>query len=95
MGFQLKMKTFQQFCEEKERKQCELKEIAKKAKIDISNICMKQLKMGMEVEKEHDKEKDIDVIPGHDKSSIMKIAVAHLREDPIYYTKLKKIEGKH
>ena len=55
---------------------------------------MKELVMGMKVEKEHDGPmgKDTDVVPGHDKGTIMKIAVAHLREDPKYYTKLKKVE---
>lgn len=73
----------------------DLAQIAKKAKIDLKGINIEQLKMGMKVEKEHDGPmgKDTDVIPGHDKGSIMKIAVAHLREDPEYYTKLKKIEG--
>lgn len=87
------MITFREFCECKEK----LEQIAKKAKIDIQGICLKQLAMGMEVEKEHDNKmgKDTDVVPGHNKSTIMKIAVAHLREDPKYYTKLKKVEGDH
>jgi len=73
----------------------DLAQIAQKAKIDIKNVDMGQLKMGMSVEKEHDGPmgKDTDVVPGHDKATIMKIAVAHLREDPKYYTKLKKVEG--
>jgi len=83
------MKTFLEFCESKN-----LEQIAKKAKVDIKGVCPKQLSMGMEVEKEHDAKmgKDTDVVPGHDKGTIMKIAVAHLREDPKYYTKLKKVE---
>jgi len=72
----------------------QLKEIAKKAGINIEGIDFKQLKMGMKIEKEHDKDKDTDVIPGHDKESIMKIAVAHLREIPDYYTRLKAMEKK-
>lgn len=73
----------------------ELKKIAKNSKIDINGIDLKQLKMGMAVEKEHDGKmgKDTDVVPGHKKGNIMKIAVAHLREKPDYYTKLKKVEG--
>jgi hypothetical protein len=81
------MKTFKQFCEAKEN---ELKDLAKKVKIDLSNIPMKELEMGMEVEKEHDT-KDTDVVDN--KTTIMKIAVAHLREDPKYYTKLKRVEN--
>ena len=74
-----------------------LEQIAKTAKVDIKGVNMKELAMGMEVEKEHDDKmgKDTDVVPGHDKGTIMKIAVAHLREDPKYYTKLKKVEGDH
>jgi hypothetical protein len=78
------MKTFLEYS---------LQKIAEKSKIDIEGIDLKQLQMGMEVEKEHDDEKDTDVVPGHDKGVIMKIAIAHLREDPKYYTKLKKVEN--
>ena len=83
------MRSFNEFYEEKE-----LQKIARQAKVDITGLDSKQLKMGMGVEKEHDAEmgKDTDVVPGHDPGTIMKIAVAHLREDPKYYTKLKKIE---
>ncbi len=82
------MGLFQDYCEAKE-----LKQIANKARIDLKGIDLKQLKMGMSVEKEHDAEKDTDVVPGHDKGTIMKIAVAHLRELPDYYTRLKKMEN--
>jgi len=44
----------------------------------------KQLKKGIQVEKEHN-----DVTDG-DMRQIRKIAEAHLREDPKYYTKLQK-----
>lgn len=83
------MKTFKEFYDYKD-----LQRIAKKAKVDIEDIDVKQLKMGMKVEKEHDAKmgKDTDVVPGHDPGTIMKIAVAHLRENPRYYTKLKKVE---
>lgn len=43
-----------------------------------------QLKMGIEVEKEHTDNEDVaEIICRH-----------HLAEDPKYYTKLKKMEGK-
>ena len=79
---ELNMQTFEQFLESKN-----LEDEAKKYKVDA-----KQLKMGIEVEKEHDGKfgKDTDVIKN--KEDVVKIAVAHLREDPHYYTKLKKIE---
>jgi hypothetical protein len=46
----------------------------------------KQARMGMDVEKEHQ-----DVTHG-DTQMTAKIAAAHLREDPKYYSKLKKVE---
>jgi hypothetical protein len=76
------MKSFEDFLVEQDTKA-----LAKKYKVDPE-----QLKMGVKVEKEHDGPmgKDTDVVGK--KSDIVKIAVAHLREDPKYYTKLKKVE---
>jgi hypothetical protein len=66
--------------------------MAEKAKIDIDGLCLKQLKMGVEVEREHTGKmgKDTKVIDSD--ADALKVSVAHLREDPAYYTKLKKIE---
>ncbi len=47
-----------------------------------------QLKMGIDDEKEHDDGSDLDVVNSFE--DLVKIAVAHLKEDPQYYTKLKK-----
>lgn len=68
--------------------------LAKKAGLDISKFDSKELMQGIEVEKEHDGKmgKDVDVVKN--KSDLLKIAIAHLREDPKYYTKLKTIEKK-
>ena len=84
------MRTFNEFCEGKD-----IDALAKKAGVKIDGLNHKQIKMGMEVEKEHDGEqgKDTDVVPGHDQATILKIAVAHLREKGDYYTRLKKVEG--
>jgi len=67
------------------------KEMAASLKIDISKYDPKELVMGINVEKEHNKDKDIDVVKK--KEDVLKIALAHLREDPKYYTKLKKVEA--
>jgi len=48
----------------------------------------KQFKAGMVIEKEHS-----DVTKG-DPVKTAKIVVAHLKEVPNYYTKLKKVEKK-
>ncbi|MCK9458260.1 MAG: hypothetical protein M0R80_01240 [Proteobacteria bacterium] len=77
------MITFSEFC---------IKNLAKQAKVDIACLDKKQLEMGVKVEREHNGKmgKDTKVIKND--AEALKIAVAHLREDPKYYTKLKKIE---
>jgi hypothetical protein len=69
-----------------------VEKLAKKAKVDIAGLSPEQLKMGVEVEREHNGKmgKDTKVIGGDEDA--LKIAVAHLRENPKYYTKLKTIE---
>jgi sugar diacid utilization regulator len=64
--------------------------MAKDTGIDISKFKKHQLVKGVNVETEHDKDKDTDVVKR--KSDALKIAVAHLREKPNYYTLLKKVE---
>ena len=82
------MKAFNQYMMEND-----LTKHAKEAGIDISKFDKKQLLMGMKVEKEHGpRDKDTNVTGG-DPVKTLKIAIAHLREDPRYYTKLKKVEG--
>lgn len=66
---------------------------AKLAKLEdeIKNYSKEELVKGINAESEH-KQKDINVI-GKKEENLLKIAVAHLREDGKYYSKLKKIEG--
>jgi hypothetical protein len=82
------MKSFKSYAKDKD-----LTELAKKEGLDIAGIDLEQLKMGYEVEKEHDgrRGKDTDVVTAS--VTPLKIAVAHLRELPDYYTRLKKMEG--
>ncbi len=82
------MLKFQEFNEARE-----LDDLIAQSGVDIGKIDIKQLRMGINVEKEHDGKmgRDTDVVKN--KSDLVKIAVAHLREDPKYYTKLKKVEG--
>jgi len=70
--------------------QDEITKAKKSSKLNLSKYDPDQLKMGYEAEKEHDDGSDVDVVDK--KSDLVKIAVAHLREDPKYYTKLKKVE---
>jgi len=72
---------------------CDVKKMAQDNDIKIDGIDLDQLCKGFAVEKEHGTMgKDIDVIKG-DMSVALKIAVAHLREDPEYYSKLDKMEN--
>jgi len=52
------------------------------------NKDLRELNMGMEVEKEHDD------LTGGDKKKTKMIVDAHLKEDKKYYSKLKKMEEK-
>jgi hypothetical protein len=54
------------------------------------------LKKGIDVEKEHSGaiSESTDVVRGN-KEKIAKIAVAHLKEDPKYYTHLNAMEKKY
>lgn len=58
-------------------------QIAKKHKVELDNI-LTQLKIGIEVEKEHSSDTNI----------AREIALDHLWELPDYYSRLKKVEDK-
>lgn len=60
--------------------------LAKKLRINWDKVDKKQFEMGMKVEQEHRNiTKGDPVVTG-------KIVLAHLKEVPNYYTKLKKVE---
>lgn len=70
----------------------DLKKFSKQAKVNISKFSTKELLDGINTEKEHKfTSKKLDVI-GKDEFKVLKIALAHLEEDPHYYKKLKKAE---
>lgn len=64
--------------------------LAKEAGVDIEGLDKVQLAHGMKVEREHDGSKGRDTRVAKGPEDILKIAVAHLRERPDYYTLLKK-----
>ncbi|NIQ15046.1 MAG: hypothetical protein GTO02_11845 [Candidatus Dadabacteria bacterium] len=68
-----------------------LKKVAKDAKIDINKYDIEEIKMGMEEELEHGTEHEKLDVTGDNPIKTLKIVIAHLKEDPKYYTKLKKI----
>ena len=70
----------------------EAKEIGEKLGIDWKNFDVEQFRMGMDIELEHGiRDKDTNVT-NDDSLKTGKIALAHLREIPNYYTLLKKME---
>ena len=66
-----------------------IKNLAKKADLDVSKYDDSELLKGFETEKEHQRDKETDVVKG-DETKIVKILLAHLKEDPEYYKKLTK-----
>jgi len=52
----------------------------------------KQLRRGMQVELEHQRDPETDVVKG-DRDVLARIAWAHLKEDPRYYDMLEKAEA--
>lgn len=69
-----------------------VQEIAKKSHLDISKFDLKQVVAGYNVELEHGKRNKSTNVTNDDPLMTLKIAVAHLNEDPNYYKKLKKVE---
>ena len=65
-----------------------VKKLSQKYNIDISNYSLKELTMGYNIELEHS-----DVTKGNHVSTL-KIAIAHLKEVPNYYTRLIKFVEK-
>lgn len=69
-------------------------DIARRLGIDISKeeFDVEQFRMGLDVELEHGLRDPFTNVTGNDPILTGKIALAHLREFPDYYTRLKKLE---
>jgi hypothetical protein len=76
--------------ESKTYSQDEAKKIGDSLSVDWKKYDLEQFRMGLEVESEHDDGSDLDVV--NSKAELAKIVLAHLKEMPNYYTKLKKME---
>jgi hypothetical protein len=83
------MKSFKLFLNEAFSDE-EAKHLGNKLGVDWDSVSLVQFKMGLAVEKEHDDGSKLDVVDGH--LDLAKIVLAHLKEDPKYYTKLKTVE---
>ncbi len=60
--------------------------------IDWQKYDIEQFRMGLEVELEHGMVDPVTNVTGDDLTMTAKIALAHLKEIPDYYTRLKKME---
>lgn len=60
--------------------------------IDWNAFDLEQFRMGLEVELEHGLIDPVTNVTGDDLVLTAKIALAHLKEIPDYYTRLKKME---
>ena len=71
----------------------DVKRIQNQLDIDFSNVADKEFVMGLNVELEHGKIDPQTDVTGDDELLTAKIALAHLREFPDYYTRLEKLEA--
>jgi len=75
------------------KSETEIHSIADENDINISGFDMKQILIGFEEEyKEHAADKELVVAKSP--ADVLKIVMAHLKEEPDYYTKLKRVMGK-
>lgn len=70
----------------------EAKQIGEKIGIDFNKFDLEQFRMGLAVELEHGSHDPETNITGDDFNMTGKIAWAHLKEIPDYYTRLSKME---
>jgi len=70
----------------------EAKTIGKLLGIDWSEFDIEEYRMGMDVELEHGKHDPATNVTNDDPLTTGKIALAHLKEFPDYYTRLEKME---
>jgi len=71
----------------------EAKRIGDELGIDWTQVDLEQFRMGLEVELEHGTRDPETNVTNDDKILTGKIALAHLREFPDYYTRLEKLEA--
>lgn len=71
----------------------EAKAIGDKLAIDWGSVDIEQFRMGLAVELEHGARDPQTNVTNDDLETTGKIALAHLKELPDYYTRLKEMEG--
>ncbi len=75
-----------------EPEEIDIPKLAEDVGVDIDGIDVAQIRMGLDVEQEHAGNKGGDTKIAFTLGDALKIAVAHLRENPVYYDDLKKME---
>jgi len=70
----------------------EARRIANELGVDWSEVDLEQFRIGLEVELEHGTRDPETNVTNDDEILTGKIALAHLREFPDYYTRLEKLE---
>jgi hypothetical protein len=64
------------------------RQVAKKLGVNLDKVNIHELRRGIEVEHEHKN------VIGNSMSASAKVALAHLKEYPDYYTRLRIVESK-
>lgn len=84
------MKSFINYLKESIISNSDAKKLGDSLNVDWTKVDLKQFALGLSVESEHDDGGELDVVDS--KKDLAKIVLAHLKEKPDYYTKLKKVE---
>lgn len=84
------MKSFLTYIQESSFSDTEAKNLGDSLGVDWQKIDLNEFKKGLSVESEHDDGGELDVVDS--KKDLAKIVLAHLKEKPDYYTRLKKVE---
>lgn len=84
------MKSFLSYIRESTFSQDEAKRLGDSLGVDWKKTNIDEFKMGLSVEAEHDYGGKLDVVDS--KKDLAKIVLAHLKEKPDYYSRLKKVE---
>ncbi len=71
----------------------EARTIGEQAGIDFNNVDLEQFRMGLSVELEHGAHDPETNVTNDDVAITAKIAWAHLKEIPDYYSRLQKMEA--
>lgn len=71
----------------------EAKKLGEKIGVDFAKISLEQFRMGLRVELEHGSQSVETNVTDDDPAMTAKIAWAHLKELPDYYTRLEAMEG--